>query len=228
LISLREVQQVFDEIANEFDKTRRRPWRCSLEVIGLLQKGLLLDVGCGNGRHSLLACAMGLEVISIDISARMVGIALKNLREYGLDELVNPIVADMRYLPLRNACIDGALCVAVIHHIPTEIDRRLALREVYRTLKDEGLAIITAWSIWNLKRFINAIKIKFKMPRTASFGDALIPWRRKFLRYYHLYTLRGLVKLVRASGFKVIKYYSEKGRIFKENLVVVAKKHGAG
>ena len=77
MISLREVQQVFDEIADEFNKTRRRPWRCSLEVIGFLQKGLLLDVGCGNGRHSILACTMGLEVISIDISARMVSIALK-------------------------------------------------------------------------------------------------------------------------------------------------------
>ena len=228
MISLREVQRVFNEIANEFDKTRRKPWRCSLEVIGALQKGLLLDIGCGNGRHSILACAMGLEVISIDIAPRMADIALKNLRKYSLDELANPIVADMRYLPLRSACIDGVLCMAVIHHIPTKVGRCLALREIYRTLKDEGLAVITAWSIWNLRRLISAIKMKFRMPRTTSFGDALIPWRRKFLRYYHLYTLRGLVKLIRNSGFKIVKYYSEKGRIFKENLVVVAKKHGTG
>jgi len=224
LLSLRQVKETFDKIASNFNRTRRRPWPCVMEVLGRLTEGIILDVGCGNGRHSVLACAMGFEAVCMDISVNMVKIALRNLKHLNLYERAHLIVCDARYIPLKNSCVDGIICIATIHHIPLESERRKAVREMLRVLKSTGIAVFSAWSIWNLKRFITAMKTKLRSPFKSEIGDALIPWGRRALRFYHLYTLRGLVKTIRSSGFDIKKYYGERGKIFKDNLVVVARK----
>ena len=46
------MAQTFDSIAEEFSRTRSRPWEDVVKFIdGLPSGGVILDLGCGNGRH---------------------------------------------------------------------------------------------------------------------------------------------------------------------------------
>ena len=60
--------------------------------------------------------------------------------------IIDVAVADGFHLPLRDATMDAALCIAVMHHI-SSIDRRLRiLKEMARVLRPNGTALITVWA----------------------------------------------------------------------------------
>ena len=47
-------------------------------------RGQVLDVGCGTGEHALLAAAIGLAAVGVDISARAIAIARRKAEQRGL------------------------------------------------------------------------------------------------------------------------------------------------
>ena len=74
---------------------------------------LVLDAGCGFGRHAYYAEKFGAEVVAMDLS-EAVGAAFTNTRQ--LDD-VHVIQGDLYNPPLRPA-FDLIYCVGVIQHIP--------------------------------------------------------------------------------------------------------------
>ncbi len=219
----------FNEIARVFDRTRRVPWRCALEITEDLLQGIILDAGCGNGRHTILLATLGYQVVGIDISSKLIAIAREKVKELSLRDNVEFIVCDIRFPPFRENVFDGVLLIAVIHHIPGHTERILALRNIANVTKPGSRLIITAWSIWNIKRLARVLKFKLMKPLSSEFGDAYIPWRMKsskIMRFYHLFSLRKLKKNVKEAGLDIIKSYSESKKywFFPENLIVIARK----
>ena len=41
-----------------------------------------------------------------------------------------------------------------------------------------------------------------------DFGDALVPWSKKVMRYYHYFTKRGLEKLAKEAGFEIKRIWT--------------------
>ncbi len=227
--TLRHVKETFDKLAESFDRSRRSPWRCSLKALPLTTHGIILDAGCGNGRHTLLIASMGYRVVGLDLSERLIRIAKNRSRGLRLEGETDFLVGDVRFMPFRDEVFDSALLIAVVHHVPGKENRRRVISETRRVLKDSALAVITAWSIWNFRRLARALALKIRKPMSFELGDAYIPWRlkgQKIPRYYHLFTLRKLVALVREGGLQVVEAYGEikKYLFFAENLVVVATK----
>jgi ubiquinone/menaquinone biosynthesis C-methylase UbiE len=63
---------------------------------------------------------------------------------------IEVFVAESLKLPLRNACVDHVISIAVIHHFSSEDLRLNALRELERILKVGGTMLgnpITAFSL---------------------------------------------------------------------------------
>lgn len=99
------------------------------------KSGHILDVGCGTGRDLSWFEEHGIVGTGLDRSGGMLQIARSRVKA--------PLVAgDMRQIGLRSGTFDGAWCCASLLHLPKD-DLRLALQEIRRALKHDGMVIVT-------------------------------------------------------------------------------------
>ncbi|HZX44380.1 MAG TPA: methyltransferase domain-containing protein [Candidatus Nanoarchaeia archaeon] len=75
---------------------------------------LVLDAGCGTGRHAYYSAKYGAETVAFDFSDS-VEVAYKNTLKF---PLVHIIHADIYNMPFRAGRFDYAYCIGVLHHLP--------------------------------------------------------------------------------------------------------------
>ncbi len=90
---------------------------------------LVLDAGCGCGRFSAVAGAMGAEVIGVDGSQAALRAARRNAPSQ------HYVHGDLLHLPLRSQSVDHAFSIGVLHHTGHPAT---AFAEVARTVKRGG------------------------------------------------------------------------------------------
>ncbi|GAB4269893.1 MAG: hypothetical protein Kow0029_06250 [Candidatus Rifleibacteriota bacterium] len=104
------------------------------------RNGIILDLGCGEGRNSLYLSQVGYNVVGIDLSFKASKVMKNNFFEESLKGYV--LTGDARQLPFYNNSIDGILG----HHIFDHLDKigfEMALKECYRILKADGVLLFT-------------------------------------------------------------------------------------
>ncbi|PNV78304.1 MAG: hypothetical protein C0200_01730 [Thermoproteota archaeon] len=209
----RGIMHTFDRIASDYSSKRRKIW----PEVKLVHGRRVLDAGCGHGRNSRYFLEMGSDVFSADISMGMLKIARKNISDAEL------IQCDITFLPFRDNAFDCVLLVATLHHVPSKPERLKTLKEIYRVTSHEGRVLITVWSIFQPRFFkkIPRMMVDRVLGRVKELWDTYIPWGKE-KRYYHLFSKRELLNLVKKAGFYSITIY-KKG-FFPENHVVVARK----
>ncbi len=100
---------------------------------------VILDLGCGGGRHSTFFASLGHRVISIDYSLEGCRHTRSLMEERGAAALV--ACATMQALCLADSCVDGALAYGVLYHSDTS-GFRSAVRELWRVLKPGGRLLV--------------------------------------------------------------------------------------
>ncbi len=221
-------REVWERIAESFDKTRRKPWSRCIEFIDSMEKkGLFLDIGCGNGRHLIPAAKRSKLVIGIDFSINMLRVCHNNLekakvRNYAL------LQADARYLPFKDDCLDYVIFIASLHNIRGKDNRIMALREMRRVLKEDGKGLISVWSRWQDRFFFHFLKELF-LRNYEEFGDIEIMWKKDNInlpRFYHLYSRREFLGELEEVGFSTIEIESIRisSKIVKDNFFAVVTK----
>jgi SAM-dependent methyltransferase len=134
---------------------------------------LVLEVGCGKGRHTQLAARWGArDVVGIDLSDA-VDTAFAATRDL---ENVHVVQADIYNLPFARV-FDYAFSVGVLHHLP---DPRAGFRSLATKVKDGGY--LSAWvygaenNEW-ITSFVNPIRQKFssRMNRRALLHLSKLP-----------------------------------------------------
>lgn len=106
------VRQMFDRIAPDYDRMNGvmtagfdRGWRRTvLEIASVGPGDLVVDVACGTGDLALLARQAGAQVLGIDFSGPMLGIAT----ERGLGGRLSR--GDALSLPLSSGCAQAMTC----------------------------------------------------------------------------------------------------------------------
>jgi SAM-dependent methyltransferase len=93
--------------------------------------GVVLDLGCWDGRHSKYFIEQGLQVIGVDIS-------IKHL--IPKSRKGESILADGCRLPFKMKSFDCVLCSEVLEHL---FSPDQCTREIHRVLKDDGIACLT-------------------------------------------------------------------------------------
>ncbi len=113
-------------------------------AIGFLAKNLrrpgrVVDLGCGSGRHTVLAAELGHEAIGLDISdgGFEFGYTLAKQRSVSVEFRV----ADMSETGLRSASVDAVICYSAINAHPMEQQRAIA-EEIHRILAPEGILLV--------------------------------------------------------------------------------------
>jgi SAM-dependent methyltransferase len=131
----------FDRIADRYDETRGYPEEVMDRIVeavvdALGSGGPVLDTGVGTGRFARPLQMRGLDVVGIDLSPKMLGIAVRK----GIEGLVRGTACS---LPFRDKSFESALSVHVMHLIP---DWRCALAEIARVTRQDLVSIAFDWT----------------------------------------------------------------------------------
>ncbi|GLY16435.1 class I SAM-dependent methyltransferase [Kineosporia rhizophila] len=112
-----------------------------------VQAGMdVLDLGCGEGRHTFEAYRRGAHVVSLDLSHKDLATtrtwtgAMDLAGETPAGTRTAPVVGDLRTLPFPDASFDRVIASEVMEHIE---DDASAVAELARVLKPGGRAAIT-------------------------------------------------------------------------------------
>ncbi len=104
-------------------------------------------LGCGNGKY--LGVNSEVFMVGSDICPELVSIGQGRGHEV--------ITCDCLHLPYRNNQFDGAICIAVIHHLSSESRRVKAVLEMARVLRVGGKMLIYVWAMEQERKKVNKI-----------------------------------------------------------------------
>ena len=111
---------------------------------------LILDLGCGHGRHSIELAARGYHVTGFDISEPSLELARSRAAERGVD--VEFVQGDMRELDYDGE-FDGVVNLfTAFAYFADEADDRSVLERVARALRPGGVFLIDFVSLFVLAR----------------------------------------------------------------------------
>jgi SAM-dependent methyltransferase len=113
-----------------------------LERLDVQPGDLVLDAGCGEGRHCFGCLERGAEVVGLDLDFESLRLASKRIRSRGaeLGCLGGMLQGNTFALPFANATFDKIICSEVMEHVH---DYRGAARELARVTKPGGRVAIT-------------------------------------------------------------------------------------
>ncbi len=92
----------------------------------------LLEIGCGNGRDSILFSRAGFDVTAIDVAPGAVELANKNANE--AETKINVMEANAESLPFGSEEFDAVFSISVLHS--SDLDKSIS--EIARVLKPFG------------------------------------------------------------------------------------------
>jgi SAM-dependent methyltransferase len=114
--------------------------------LGVRRGELLLDLGCGGGRHAYGALRLGARVVALDTRAaelanvRAMINAMRDTEEVLCDEQAAVVQADALALPFADASFDKVIASEVLEHIEED---RTAMSELARVLRPGGMMAVT-------------------------------------------------------------------------------------
>lgn len=218
------VRATYERIAEPFAASRAEPWPEVLTfTTSLDQDALVADVGCGNGRHTRALAAAGHRVVAVDFARNLLVIGRRGSRGRLWGQKILWVQGDAATLPLRDDSMDAALCVAVLHHLPSVEERVRGLRELGRVLRPRGRVFLSVWAL-DQPRFRKAVEARRHLPPDAQ-GDVEVPWTMPdgvvIPRYYHLFQEGELEELIIESGLHGERFFRGPGNLYAE-----ASRHG--
>ncbi len=214
------IPKVYDLIAESFDSKRRHPWKEVIQFIKQLPStNRILDLGCGNARHTSVMLERNFEAIGLDISYRILQAAKENELSLVKDKLTSLINGDARVLPFKNKVFNNVIMIAVLHHFESKDDRLEILREIMRVLTENGTCLISTW----LRTHPRFQKEDLSEIVKSGKKDILVPWTlpdgKKINRYYYLFDKEELEAIVLQLDFKILN-----SEISNHNLFLTVKK----
>lgn len=108
----------------------------------------VLDLGCGNGRHTLEATRYPGHIIGVDISRDDLQAArfmYADLKRKGAPGHADFIVADAQNLPFKDGAFDKSLCTETFEHVP---DDRRSIDEFLRVTKPGAQVVVSVPAYW--------------------------------------------------------------------------------
>ncbi len=201
---LDDPEIVRNEYATE-DGLRAR-WSAYRELTGLtapeiafraveeITPGRLLEVGCGWGEFSArVASELGVEVVAIDISPRMVALA----RERGVDARVG----DVQNLPFDNGAFECVAANWMLYHVP-DLDRGLA--ELARVLTPGGRLVAATNGLRHLGELWSLVGRDRAQEPVRFFAEFAEPFLRE---HFATVERRDVEKTVNFAGVQAVRDY---------------------
>jgi len=153
--------------------------------------GHLLDIGCGEGRHSIAAAQLGFKVTAIDFEP----LALARARRFARIKGARGIVfreASVFRLPFADGRFDIALDCGCLHH-QKKSDWAAYKAGILRVLKPEGFYVLSVFS-----------------PKFRMFRGRRRSWHIAYGAYRRYFTRKEMVELF-GRDFEIVALAEERG-----------------
>ena len=171
----------------------------------MIKKGRILDVAMGPGRHVKHFAEKGFEVWGNDINKHMIT-AAKNYVKGRKARFLNN---DMRNLSdAKSGYFDHVICMgASLGSVYRKEQRQLAVNEMARAVRKNGLVFIHVHNLADISEFCNSVNSVIRHilhPRKFEFGDVIYYHGRVLGNaYMHWFTPGELRKLMANAGLRV-------------------------
>ena len=200
----KQASLVYNKIAEDYEKVFSKPSEYIGEFLTLLPKNAkILDVGCGAGRDSGFMFSKGFEVIGIDLSKGMLGLARQRYPKIDFKQ------QDMRSLNFSPKSFEGIFASCSLIHLPKK-DVSSLLRNFHEILKEEGILYLSLQKGKSEEIFINE------------------PFKPEEKLFLNIISFSEIKELLFKNGFSIIKRYERKPKIKKElnytKLYLITKK----
>jgi len=214
------------------------------KVLKLPKDSKILDLPCGQGRHSIMLAQKGYAMTDVDLSKTMLSLAKKLAKEKRVD--LRLIRNDMRKIDFKNEFDAVINMFSSFGYFVNEKDNLRVLKNINRSLKPEGKFLL---DLLNKDWFFNKLpasgKIWWKaginyILEEASFGGKKKLWLNHIIiispagkikhtyTYMRLYSLLEIKNYLEKTGFKILKIYGDyKGNRFihlSPRLIILAQK----
>ncbi len=141
------VQEIFGKRAEGYVSSASHADREVLDRIGQLcgdlRGKIALDIATGTGHVAMRLSPLADVVIGLDLTRRMLEMAREEAEKRSLSNLTW-LRGDVRSLPFPDGSFHVVTCRRAPHHFP---DAHMALREMCRVLKDDGVLVIDDRSV---------------------------------------------------------------------------------
>ena len=161
------------------------------DLLEFKKSGIVLDLGCGTGRHSVFLVENGFEVYAGDVSET----AIKIIKEKG--KPIQASVFTKEKIPFEDNFFDVIIVTTVLSHSLVK-DIKESVKEINRVLKKDGLVVFCDLSIDD-SHFGKGKKVE-----ENSFEK--IPGLLEHV--HHFFTKEEILNLFK--NYKVLKYYQNK------------------
>ena len=140
------------------------------ETLGVRPGDLLLDLGCGFGRHAFEAARRGATVVALDYAegelkeVRNTFAAMAEAGEVAPSSLAGTVQGDATRLPFADATFDRVIASEVLEHITDDV---AAMGELARVLRPGGTMAVTV-PAWMPERVCWALSDEYHAPFVAG------------------------------------------------------------
>lgn len=162
--------------------------------LGITPGNRILDIGCGEGRHTIRACQES-EVICIGADFEFDNLlTTKGKLEFheGLTDLSCRNWAlsamDITALPFKNDSFDVVICSEVLEHIPDDEKAVLELTRILKPGKMLAVSVPRAWPEWICWQLSDEY-------HNANMG------------HVRIYSKQELIEKIRSKGLKYLKHH---------------------
>lgn len=160
-----DLQPPGPEFAHQWRTHLRRNLGQAINVEAL-RDALVLDVGCGFGRHLYVASEAGAEVVGVELSGGVDLARQNNLRH----PRCHIVQADVTERPFRTDCFDVVWSFGVLHHMPNPRAGFEAITPFARA--DGGLVVIWVYGYRGMRLTyrLSHMRTIHRLSRTLSSG----------------------------------------------------------
>lgn len=147
-----QVEQMFDNIAPKYDFLNHflslgidKRWRKkAIRLLSAYPHDLILDVATGTGDFAIAATHLNpSKITGFDLSANMIDIGRQKIEKLGLQGAISFIKGDSENMPFPDASYNA---ITVGFGVRNFENLGNGLREFYRVLKNDGVAVILEFS----------------------------------------------------------------------------------
>lgn len=222
-----EASEVYEEqIIGEFEGPLER--QCHDDFLALVgAEGLILDLACGDGRHTLRLAERAKGVVALDLSPNNLKMAKKKCQA---GRNITFVRGSMLALPFRGHVFDSIWFSQAFEYVPP--DRREGfLASLRRILKPAGIMYMSVetWvhrGLWqSLRELWSDLWLfgywKFLKRKPLLWGEFLYPLSAEDIQarcsgwHYHVHTDKWtLRKLLLRQGFRILKFDLHDGYIY--------------
>jgi SAM-dependent methyltransferase len=183
---------VFGELGNywaEIAESNSTEKQISFVKSILPPKGLILDLACGTGRHSIQLCRAGYDVIGLDLSGSLLQIAKRNAMKVGSN--CDFVKASMLFVPFRSDIFAGIVSLDTsFGYLVSEGEDIQSLREVKRILNKQGVLVLDVFNrdkfaerfgrgfSFRFRFWFSMFRLLVRFPKLCGLVARLFKWRQ--------------------------------------------------